>query len=89
MPRALGVSDYSDAAPLEAIRGLMSETNSLLCIAFRRTHITRGSQTVRVGRNYESRPMNDQGLLRHGHILNLQWHTRSSSSFNSAAVWRT
>lgn len=62
MPRALGVSDYSDAAPLEAIRGLMSETNGLLCIAFRRTHITRGSQTVRVGRNYESGPMNDQWL---------------------------
>lgn len=62
MPRALGVSDYSDAAPLEAIRGLMSETNGLFCIAFHHTHIARGSQTVRVGRNYASRPMNDQWL---------------------------
>lgn len=62
MPRTFGVSDYSDASPLEAIRGLMSETNGLLCVAFRRTLITTGTQTVRVGRNYESRPMNNQWL---------------------------
>ena len=61
-PRTLGVSDYSTAAPLEAIRSLMSETNGLLCIAFRRTHITTGTRTVRVGREFESRAMNDLWL---------------------------
>ena len=62
MPRTLGVTDYSDAAPLEGIRGLMSECNGLICIAFRRTHVESGTKTVRVGKNYQSKPMNDQWL---------------------------
>jgi hypothetical protein len=61
-PRTLGVSDYSTAAPLEAIRSLMSETNGLLCIAFRRTHIATGTRIVRVGKEFESKAMNDQWL---------------------------
>jgi hypothetical protein len=62
MPRTLGVGDYSDAAPLEAIRCLMSETNGLLCIAFRRSYIDTGTRAVRAGKNYENKPMNRQWL---------------------------
>jgi len=38
-PRTLGVTDYDPDAPLKAIRRLMIESNGLVTIAFRRTHI--------------------------------------------------
>ena len=62
LPRTLGVTDYSDAVPLEAIRSLMSESNGLLCVAFRRTHIETGTRTVRDGRTYEAQSIKDQWL---------------------------
>ncbi|KIW58193.1 hypothetical protein PV05_02734 [Exophiala xenobiotica] len=66
LPRTLGVTDYSDVAPLEAIRSLMAGSNGLLCVAFRRTHIEKGERTVRVGaggRNkLETKPINDVWL---------------------------
>jgi len=62
LPRTLGVTDYSDEAPLEAIRSLMAESNGLLCIAFRRTHIDKGTKTVRAGRKFEAKDINDVWL---------------------------
>jgi hypothetical protein len=40
-PRTLGVTDYDVDAPLKAIRRLMMESNGLVTIAFRRTHVER------------------------------------------------
>ena len=62
MARTLGVTDYSDAAPLNAIRGLMSESNGLICIALRRSYIEKGAATVRRGRNYVEKKIEDQWL---------------------------
>ena len=42
-PRTLGVSDYDNDAPLKAIRRLMLESNGVITIAFRRTHIIEGN----------------------------------------------
>jgi hypothetical protein len=41
-PRTLGVTDYDMDAPLRAIRRLMLESNGLITVAFRRTHIEKG-----------------------------------------------
>lgn len=41
-PRTLGVTDYNMRAPLNAIRGLMLESNGIISIAFRRTYIEKG-----------------------------------------------
>ena len=62
LARTLGVTDYSDAAPLNAIRGLMSESNGLICIALRRSHIDTGSATVRRGKGYIEKKIEDQWL---------------------------
>ncbi len=62
LPRTLGVTDYSDESPLEAIRSLMAESNGLLCVAFRRTHVIKGERTVRVGRKFETKDINDMWL---------------------------
>ena len=61
-PRTLGVEDYSLDLPLVAIRRLMSESNGLLCIAFRRTHIEKGSGRFRSGNAYKSKTLDDQWL---------------------------
>ncbi|WP_430455072.1 hypothetical protein [Rheinheimera sp.] len=42
-PRTLGVTDYDMDAPLKAIRRLMLESNGLITVAFRRTHIKNGT----------------------------------------------
>jgi hypothetical protein len=62
LPRTLGVTDYSNAVPLEAIRALMAESNGLISVAFRRTHIEKGTRTIRQGRNYVKHPVDDQWL---------------------------
>lgn len=41
--RTLGVTDYDTDAPLRAVRRLMMESNGLIAIAFRRSHIERGT----------------------------------------------
>ena len=41
-PRTLGVNEYDMAAPLKAIRRLMRESNGIITIAFKRTHIFKG-----------------------------------------------
>lgn len=41
-PRTLGVTDYDMDAPLKSIRRLMSESNGLITVAFRRYYIERG-----------------------------------------------
>lgn len=41
-PRTLGVTDYDMDAPLKAIRRLMLESNGIITIAFRRTHVAEG-----------------------------------------------
>jgi hypothetical protein len=46
-PRTLGVTDYDIDAPLKAIRRLMLESNGLITIAFRRTHIAIGASHSR------------------------------------------
>jgi len=46
-PRTLGVTDYDMDAPLTAIRRLMSESNGLLTIAFRRTYVKKGTARLR------------------------------------------
>ena len=46
-PRTLGVNEYNMDAPLTAIRRLMSESNGLLTIAFRRTFIEKGTARLR------------------------------------------
>lgn len=51
VPRTLGVTDYDMDAPLKAIRRLMLESNGLITVAFRRTHIERG--TSRFGTDIE------------------------------------
>jgi hypothetical protein len=60
--RTLGVTDYSEEAPLEAIRALMAECSGLLCVAFRRTLIKDGERFVRAGRRFESRDVKHQWL---------------------------
>ena len=62
LARTLGVTDYSAAVPLEAIRSLMSESNGLLCVAFRRTHIENGTRTVRVEGSYKDQPIKDEWI---------------------------
>ncbi|KAK5220002.1 hypothetical protein LTR72_007533 [Exophiala xenobiotica] len=64
MPRTPGVTDHSDRPYLEAIRSLMAESNGLLCVAFRQTHIDKGEGTVRFGRKLlcETKPINDVWL---------------------------
>jgi hypothetical protein len=62
LPRTLGVTDYSDAAPLNAIRGLMAESNGLICVALRRSHIATGSAVVRQGKVYREKRVEDQWL---------------------------
>ena len=42
-PRTLGVTDYDVNEPLTAVRRLVSESNGLLTIAFRRTFIRQGT----------------------------------------------
>jgi hypothetical protein len=37
--RTLGITDYDMDAPLKAIRRLMRESNGLITVAFRRTHV--------------------------------------------------
>jgi hypothetical protein len=46
-PRTLGVTDYSVEAPLTAIRQIMVESNGLVTIAFRRTHLERATGNYR------------------------------------------
>lgn len=46
-PRTLGVNEYDMDAPLKAIRRLMLDSNGLLTIAFRRSHIERGTSRYR------------------------------------------
>jgi hypothetical protein len=41
--RTLGVTDYDMNAPLTAIRRLLLESNGLITIAFRRTHVDTGA----------------------------------------------
>ncbi len=41
-PKTLGVTEYDPSAPLTAIRRLMLESNGLITIAFKRTHIKKG-----------------------------------------------
>jgi len=41
-PRTLGVTDYDMEEPLIAIRRLMTESNGLLAVAFRRGYIEKG-----------------------------------------------
>lgn len=41
-PRTLGVTDYDMDAPLKSIRRLMSESNGLITVAFRRYFIVQG-----------------------------------------------
>ncbi|MGF1755831.1 hypothetical protein L4C33_19840 [Vibrio makurazakiensis] len=43
-PRTLGVTDYDMDAPLKAIRRLMSESNGLITVAFRRYYIESGKE---------------------------------------------
>ena len=45
--RTLGVTDYDMDAPLTAIRRLMLESNGLITIAFRRTHVEKGTARLR------------------------------------------
>ena len=40
----------------------MAESNGLLCVAFRRTHILNGERIVRVGRKFETRHIEDLWL---------------------------
>ncbi|MCG9750033.1 hypothetical protein L1D54_06050 [Vibrio brasiliensis] len=42
-PRTLGVTDYDMDAPLKSIRRLMSESNGLITVAFRRYYVVQGS----------------------------------------------
>ncbi|HEX6372364.1 MAG TPA: hypothetical protein VF006_25820 [Longimicrobium sp.] len=46
-PRTLGVTDYDMDAPLTAIRRLMSESNGLITVAFRRTFVEKGTARLR------------------------------------------
>ena len=46
-PRTLGVTDYDMDAPLRAIRRLMLESHGLVTVAFRRTHVERGTARLR------------------------------------------
>ena len=46
-PRTLGVTDYDMSAPLKAIRRLMLESNGLITVALKRTHVL--SSRVRAG----------------------------------------
>jgi hypothetical protein len=46
-PRTLGVNEYDMDTPLTAIRRLMTESNGLLTIAFRRTFIEKGTARLR------------------------------------------
>ena len=43
-PRTLGVTDYDINAPLKGIRRIMMESNGLLAIALKKTHIETGCQ---------------------------------------------
>ena len=43
-PRTLGVTDYDTNAPLKGIRRIMMESNGLLAIALKKTHIETGCQ---------------------------------------------
>ena len=43
-PRTLGVTDYDTKAPLKGIRRIMMESNGLLAIALKKTHIETGCQ---------------------------------------------
>ncbi|WP_216662700.1 hypothetical protein [Vibrio europaeus] len=42
-PRTLGVTDYDLDAPLKSIRRLMSESNGLITVAFRRYYVEQGA----------------------------------------------
>jgi hypothetical protein len=46
-PRTLGVTDYDMDAPLHAVRRLMLESNGLVTIALRRTHVAAGTAQQR------------------------------------------
>ena len=48
-PRTLGVTDYDTNAPLKGIRRIMMESNGLLAIALKKTHIETGCQYKEVG----------------------------------------
>ena len=63
-PRTLGITDYHDAAPLDAIGRLMVETNGLLCVGFRTTRIMAGERLVRVGQSqrFERKVVRDEWL---------------------------
>lgn len=62
-PRTVGVTDYDPNEPLTAIRRLMMESNGLITVAFRRTHIVTGVK-------YHSKEKKQEG----SDILN-QWLT--------------
>jgi len=62
-PRTLGVTDYDLSAPLTAIRRLMLESNGLITIAFRRTHVEKGiSHTRRDDGILQEKPINNRWL---------------------------
>jgi hypothetical protein len=62
-PRTLGVTDYDMDAPLHAVRRLMLESNGLVTIALKRTHIAGGSGKFRGARGeIEDVTLDDQWL---------------------------
>lgn len=63
VPRTLGVTDYDMEAPLTAIRRLMLESNGLITVAFRRTHISTGTVRARTDiKELEETPLEDVWL---------------------------
>lgn len=58
-PRTVGVTDYHIDTPLTTIRRLMWESNGLLTIAFRRTHIQSGTMRPKTDKE---KPINDEWL---------------------------
>ncbi|MCC0643842.1 MULTISPECIES: hypothetical protein [unclassified Clostridioides] len=61
-PRTLGVTDYDMTTPLVAIRRLMLESNGLLTVAFRRSHIEKGSSKPNSDINKESIDLSDRWI---------------------------
>jgi hypothetical protein len=61
-PRTLGVTDYDMDAPLKAIRRLMLESNGLITIAFRRSHVERGAGNFRTDLGLAERPLDGAWL---------------------------
>lgn len=55
-PRTLGVTDYDMDAPLTAIRRMMTESNGVISIAFRRTFIKEGTYDASVDTTSASKP---------------------------------